>query len=143
MAEIRVKAYVRERYAENAAKAELGSNAKKGEHFKILYLEDGRFAYQVLKQPPKRKGKAVKPTAKRRAKPKAPAAPEAKPNKFGVRPGTKAAAALALFQMGSTMAVVKKTTGSTHYNLLRRLGKAGHTVTKDEKDIIRVKAKKG
>ena len=52
-------------------------------------------------------------------------------DKYGLRLGTKRAAAAAMFETGCTMAVVRKATGHTQYNLLKKLAGAGHRVVRD------------
>jgi hypothetical protein len=55
-------------------------------------------------------------------------------DKFGLRTGTKASKAAAMFAApgGATMAAVKKRLGQTHYNLLKRLAKAGCKITRKD-----------
>ncbi len=61
-------------------------------------------------------------------------------DKYGLRLGTKRAEAAAMFETGCTMADVRKTTGHTQYNLLKKLAGAGHRVVRDG-SAIKLEAK--
>ena len=52
-------------------------------------------------------------------------------DKYGLRLGTKRAQAAAMFETGCTMADVRKATGHTQYNLLKKLAADGHRVVRD------------
>ncbi len=52
-------------------------------------------------------------------------------DKYGLRVGTKRAMAATMFETGCTMADVRKATGHTQYNLLKKLAGEGHRVVRD------------
>ena len=64
--------------------------------------------------------------------------PTAPSDAFGLAPGSRAAAQVALLAQpqGATMAEVKAATGDSCYNLLKRLESSGHTIRKDGKRIF-------
>ena len=72
-----------------------------------------------------------------RAQAKRPSTGREKRDKYGLRLGTKRATAAAMFERGCTMADVRKATGHTQYNLLRKLAGEGHGVVRDG-SIIRL-----
>jgi hypothetical protein len=61
-------------------------------------------------------------------------------DKFGLREGSKASDAAAMFEEGAKMADVKKATGGSHYNLLSKLKKLGHEVDTGDDHIITITA---
>ncbi|KKN90050.1 hypothetical protein LCGC14_0231630 [marine sediment metagenome] len=84
---------------------------------------------------PRSRSPAKKSAAKRSApKDKAKGSGKTKVERddFGLKVGTKASEAAALFAKGAKMKDVKETTGTTHYNLLTNLEKKGHKVTKED-----------
>lgn len=78
----------------------------------------------VSRSPVKGKGK------KKDAKPSKPKE-TAEKDAFGLRIGTARSNAAAMFSKGAKMSDVKSETGTNHYNLLKQLVDAGHTVEKD------------
>jgi hypothetical protein len=50
-------------------------------------------------------------------------------DRFGYREGSKTSLVIAKFTTGAKMADIKKDFGSPHYNVLKSLEQAGHTVT--------------
>ena len=60
-------------------------------------------------------------------------------DKYGLRLGTKRATAADMFETGCTMAGVRKATGHTQYNLLKKLAGDGHRVVRDGK-VVRLEA---
>ena len=52
-------------------------------------------------------------------------------DKYGLRLGSKRATAAAMFEKGCTMAEVRKATGHSQYNLLKKLAGDGHRVVRD------------
>lgn len=64
---------------------------------------------------------------------------KAETDEFGVRKGTVTAKQVELLKAGkSSMADIKKATGSTCYDLIKRLKENGHTVTND-KGVLKLK----
>ncbi len=95
----------------------------------------------VQEQPsskPRRAGK--KGGRKSKKEPKQPQSTEI--DAFGIRVDTKAHLAVKLMEVGCTMKEVHDATGSTHYNIIRRLEKQGHHVHRNG-HFIKVTAKGG
>jgi len=61
-------------------------------------------------------------------------------DQFGLRAGTKASEAAAMFAQGAKMAAVNRATGTNHYNLINRLRKQGHIVSR-QGSVITIKPK--
>ena len=57
-------------------------------------------------------------------------------DKYGLRLGTKRATAAAMFETGCTMAEVRKATGHTQYNLLKKLAGEAHRLARDGSAIM-------
>ena len=55
---------------------------------------------------------------------------------FGLRKGTNTHKAASLFAKGSTMADVRKATGSNQYNVLVWLERQGHKITRDKETSV-------
>lgn len=102
---------------------------------------------KVAKSGKKAKGGKAKKVAKKAKadkaeKPAKKRASRRNVDEFGLTVGSKSSKAAEAFKAGAKMADVRKATGITHYNLLARLQKQGHTVKKD-KGVITLVPKKG
>ncbi len=124
--------YTSKSNAKRAACADLGKDTVEGRDYEITKRQDGRFSYQ-------RVGSATKPDTGTKggngtrppAKAKRPVSRHDRRDKYGLRLGTKRATAAAMFETGCTMADVRKATGHTQYNLLKKLAGDGHRVVRD------------
>jgi len=107
--------------AKKAAKAEKVAKAPKEE----------KVAKKASKKEtkPEKKAKKTNGAAKRNAVPK---------DKFGLREGSAASEAASMFEKGAKMSDVKKQTGGSHYNLISKFKKDGHTVDRAEDNTITV-----
>ena len=77
--------------------------------------------------------------SKKRVEKKEPKAATGKYAKYGVHEGTKHSEHLALLLAGkSTMSEIKDATGSSCYDLIKRLNKQGFTVTKNTKVVLKL-----
>ena len=118
--------------AKRAACADLGKDTVEGRDYEITKHQDGRFAYQHIVSTTKpdtgtKGGSGTRPPAKA----KRPVSRRDGRDKYGLRLGTKRATAAAMFETGCTMADVRKATGHTQYNLLKKLAGDGHRVVRD------------
>ena len=118
--------------AKRAACADLGKDAVEGRDYEITKHQDGRFGYQRVVSATKpdtcaKGGSGTHPPAKA----KRPVSRHDRRDKYGLRLGTKRATAAAMFETGCTMADVRKATGHTQYNLLKKLAGDGHRVARD------------
>ncbi len=77
-------------------------------------------------KPRKRRGRPSKDKDATEGKKKRKAS--AGTDRYGIRIGSKNADAIAMFEKGASMAVVREETGSNKYNLLNRLRQDGHDV---------------
>ena len=124
--------YARRSNAKRAATADLGKDAVEGRDYQISKGQDGRFSYRGIVSATKLDrctnghGGTRPPT-----KAKRPMTRRDRRDKYGLRLGTKRAMAAAMFETGCTMADVRKATGHTQYNLLKKLAGAGHRVVRD------------
>ena len=126
--------------AKRAAIADLGKDAVEGRNYEITKRQDGRFAYQRVVSATKpdtrtKGGNGTRPPAKAMR----PVSRRDRRDKYGLRLGTKRATAAAMFETGCTMADVRKATGHTQYNLLKKLAGEGHGVVRDGK-VVRLEA---
>ncbi len=122
--------------AKRAAIADLGKDAVEGRDYEITKGQDGRFVYHRVISATKpdtgtKGGNGTRPPTKA----KRPVSRHDRRDKYGLRLGTKRATAAAMFETGCTMADVRKVTGSTQYNLLKKLAADGHTVVRDGSGI--------
>ena len=118
--------------AKRAAVADLGKDAVEGRNYQITKGQDGRFGYQCVISATKpdtgtKGGSGTHPPAKA----KRPVSRHDRLDRYGLRLGTKRATAAAMFETGCTMAEVRKATGHSQYNLLKKLAGAGHRVVRD------------
>ncbi len=118
--------------AKRAAVADLGKDAVEGHDYEITKRQDGRFVYHRVVSATKpdtgtKGGNGTRPPAKA----KRPVSRHDKRDKYGLRLGSKRATAAAMFETGCTMADVRKATGHTQYNLLKKLAGEGHRVVRD------------
>ena len=124
--------YTSKSNAKRAACADLGKDTVEGHDYEITKRQDGRFRYQRVVS-------ATKPDTRTKggsgtgppAKAKRPVSHQDRRDKYGLRLGTKRATAAAMFETGCTMADVRKATGHTQYNLLKKLAGDGHRVVRD------------
>jgi len=118
--------------AKRAAIADLGKDGVEGRDYAVTKRQDGRFAYQRVVSATKpdagtRGGNGTRPPAKA----KRPVSHHDSRDKYGLRLGSKRATAATMFERGCTMADVRKATGHTQYNFLKKLAGAGHRVVRD------------
>ena len=132
--------YARRSNAKRAALADLGKDVVEDRDYQITKGQNGRFRYHRVVSTTKpdtcakgHSGTRPPATAKR------PMTGRDKRDKYGLRLGTKRAAAAAMFERGCTMADVRKATGHTQYNLLKKLAGEGHGVVRDGK-VVRLEA---
>ncbi len=127
--------------AKRAARADLGKDAVEGRDYQITKHQNGRFAYQRAVGATKRdKCAKGRPGTQPPARAKRPVSHYDRRDKYGLRLGTKRAQAAAKFEKGCTMADVRKATGHTQYNLLKKLAGAGHRVVRDG-SVVRLEVK--
>ena len=124
--------YTSRSHAKRAARADLAKDAAEGRDYQITKGQDGRFAYQHIVSATKpdmcaKGGTGTQPPAKA----KRPVSRRDRRDKWGLRLGTKRATAAAMFETGCTMADVRRSTGHTQYNLLKKLASKGHRVVRD------------
>ncbi len=124
--------YTSKSNAKRAARADPGKDAVEGRDYQITKHQNGRFAYQRVVRTTKRDtcakgGSGTRPPAKA----KRPVSRHDRRDKYGLRLGTKRATAAAMLETGCTMADVRKATGHTQYNLLKKLAADGHQVVRD------------
>ncbi len=117
--------YSRKANARRAAQADLGKHAVEGQDYRIQRLATGRYTYGPTTRD---KGEAGPKGATPPAKAQRAAVRADKCDKFGLRVGSKGAIAAAMLERGCTMADIKKATGGTRYNLLRKLCDDGHEI---------------
>ncbi len=127
--------------AKRAARADLGKDTVEGRDYAITKRQDGRFGYQRIVRATKpdtgtKGGNGTRPPAKA----KRPVSHHDRRDKYGLRLGTKRAQAAAKFEKGCTMADVRKATGHTQYNLLKKLAGDGHRVVRDGR-VVRLEVK--
>jgi hypothetical protein len=67
---------------------------------------------------------------------------EGKRDEFGFMMGSKVHKAIKLLISGKTMSDVKKAMGTTFYEALKKMGKAGHKITKHEDGTYQIQLKK-
>ena len=118
--------------AKRAARADLGKGAVEGRDYEITKHQDGRFAYHRVVSATKpdtcaKGGSGTRPPAKV----KRPVSRHDRRDNYGLRLGSKRATAAAMLETGCTMADVRKATGHTQYNLLKKLASDGHRVVRD------------
>ena len=124
--------YARRSNAKRAACADLGRDAVEGRDYEITKGQDGRFGYQrVVSATKPDTGTKGHSGTRPPAKAKRPTTGRDRRDKYGLRLGTKRAMAAAMFEKGCTMAGVRKATGHTQYNLLKKLAREGHRVVRD------------
>jgi len=123
-----ISTYASRAGARRAAKASLGKDGQ----FTVTKTPTGKWIYKANGTSAKPSGTQIprKPAKALSGHDKAD-----KLQKFGVRAGTKRAAALKMFLKGATMAQVRKATGTNHYNLLRALKRRGCTVKVEDGKI--------
>ncbi len=132
--------YTSKSNATRAACADLGKDAVEGHDYEITKRQDSRFNYQRVVSATKpdtgtKGGSGTRPPAKA----KRPVSRHDRRDKYGLRLGTKRATAATMFETGCTMADVRKTTGHTQYNLLKKLAGDGHRVVRDGR-VVRLEA---
>lgn len=113
--------------------AELQRRAVPGRFGETQRSRNGNMTEEVKSGAEATEAKPKKERKKR--EPKAPKEPKEKKtlpvDQFGLREGSKASEIAAFLAEGHTMAEVNEKFGSTHYNLVKRLGDMGHEVVKD------------
>ncbi len=133
--------YTSKSNAKRAACADLGKDTVEGRDYEITKRQDGRFRYQRVVRATKpdtgaKGGNGTRPPAKA----KRPVSRHDRRDKYGLRLGTKRATAAAMFETACTMADVRKATGHTQYNLLKKLAGEGHRVVRDGR-VVRLEVK--
>ncbi len=119
--------YSRKANARRAAQADLGKHAIEGQDYQIQRLATGRYSYGPTTPD---KGEAGPKGATPPAKPPRATVRADRQDKFGLRVGSKGSIAAAMLERGCTMADIKKATGGSRYNLLRKLSDEGHDVVR-------------
>ncbi len=135
------QSYTSRSNAKRAARADLGKDTVEGRDYEITKRQDGRFGYQrVVSATKPDTGTKGSSGTRPPAKAKRPVSHHDRRDKYGLRLGTKRATAAAMFETGCTMADVRKTTGHTQYNLLKKLAADGHRVVRDGR-VVRLEVK--
>ncbi len=130
------RTYTSRSNAKRAARADLGKGAVEGRDYEITKRQDGRYSYRRVVSATKPDTRAKDPSSTHPpAKAKRPVSRRDRRDKYGLRLGTKRAQAATMFETGCTMADVRKATGHTQYNLLKKLAGVGHRVVRDGSDV--------